>query len=228
MKRTFSAAAALFTTATTASLMVACDSPIVEIESVRNPLITGSSSTATGVGITSIEIRFRGEQDQDVEPNTSESFVNIGGVGAPTIVGLPDADGNCPDGSSASSDACVTPTDASISAFSCGIYDVRVTGANGMSCEFIANDDEPGEAGTTCTDKFGCNSGYACQNEACTFVGDATGTACTTANDCPAGFSCVEDACAFRYQGDAFYICFLEGRWDLDTHISSGNCGDIF
>jgi hypothetical protein len=55
------------------------------------------------------------------------------------------------------------------------------------------------------------------------------GTSCTLRTDCPAGLDCVAGTCGFRqYRGNGFYICFLEGRWDLGTHITDESCPEIY
>ena len=203
MNRTFSAAQTLIVTSVIGTLaLIACDPPIDDTDTVRNDLV--ATSTIDGVapvpvGITSIQIRFRGEEDEDVSPIENGNFDPIAeAIPAGTVSGSCTEDADC-DGGTCVTDFCFFPVDTPVTPFECGIYDVMITGDNGQTCSIIANE------------------GNRDNREDC-----------TTTSDCDDSFSCVDGSCEYRYGGDASFICFGLARWDLSVHINTSNCPELF
>ena len=202
MNRSF---AWLLLTAGAVPLGIACDAPTENTDAISNDLVTltatVSGSSTTAVAINQIEVRFRGDLDPDIEPIENGSFDTLLSEPLPAAqLGMAcTTDEECSDDFSITCRLgfCSTPTQVDISELECGIYDVRVLGANGQTCEFIANPDNT----------------------------DLSGDPCTRRADCPDGYLCDFGTCEWNYMGEGLQICFSEGIWELSAHIEpSDDC----
>lgn len=189
-----------------AALLASCTPPTGPTETVRNDLFVAGSPPTT-FAFSSIEVRFRGQDDPDIVGEENGAFSgNIIPNGLPAaafgaVCQLADdcGDNPCvPQGGGMS--RCLEPADANIDGLECGIYDARITRMDGTVCERLVNPDNV----------------------------DATGQACSVEADCPAQHRCRGGECLFQYRGDGLRLCFAEERWDLSLHVGPGLfCADL-